>query len=196
MGLALPLLALPFLACTIAGLWWITRRLPAGWKGIGVGFLALLVIPTLAFLGWRSTLSNVTSAKYVCLTCGRTERQDKAFGLTCLHTLLADGQDYVQRFPKALPERHEHDWSLESCLWDATGTVSCTERAVEGWFRVLPTLKDREGADQVYREAQSLPEDQRYGFMQEVSDWIAVRDIDSEGPDSAFERWRARRRSR
>src|ERR1043165_8808320 len=114
------IVSLPFVVFPCAALWWITRRLPAGWKGVGIGFAAMIAIPVFAFAGWNLALSLVTNATYVCLVCGRTEEQEQLLGVPCSHELLADGREYIQRFGLD-PSGHGHDWHLEGCVRYARG---------------------------------------------------------------------------
>jgi hypothetical protein len=191
MGLGALYLGLPIFGCATLALWWITRRLPAGWKGVGVGFGALLVIPSLAFGSWWGALSLLTDATYVCLDCGRTERQERFLFVPCSSSVLDDGLDYVQRFQSGTERGHTHRWHLDGCIRSA-GRVACTEQYAQGWFRVLPKLQDRAAADELFREAQALPENQRLGLMQEVSDRVWIRSAMDGNLDQAFELWRVK----
>ena len=167
-------------------LWWITRRMPAGPKGLGVGLGAALVIPPLALGTWFLSLSLVTSATYVCTECGRTESQEHILFVPVTSEVIADGEDYVQRFSKHVD--HSHQWHLDGCIRSA-GRISCTMQSIAGWFRVLPQLKDRAAADQLYREARALPEGQRLSLMQEVSRQVWIRSAIDGDLEKAFARW-------
>lgn len=194
MNLVALLLALPSLGAGVFALWWVNRRLPKGRNGVGVSLAATLVIPPLAIAAWFITLSHVTTATYVCLECGRTESQERFLFVPLACEVVADGEDYVQRFSK--PVDHPHRWHLDGCIRSAARSVSCTEQSIGGWFRVLPQLKDRAAADQLYREACELPEDRRLSLMQEVSQFVWIRSVTDGDLEPAFARWNSQRRSR
>jgi hypothetical protein len=185
MGLAVPLLALPFLGGGVLAMCWIARHLPAGWKGICAGFCALCAFPPLVLGGWWLSLHLWTSATYVCLDCGRTEVQERFAGVICSRTLLDDGDDYAERF--AVPVAAENGHA-------ASGRITCTEQYVEGWFRVLPKLQDHDAADKLFANARALPHEQRCELMDEITRVVWRREQEKGGLDSAFESWRAQRR--
>jgi hypothetical protein len=64
----------------------------------------------------------------------------------------------------------------------------------EGWFRVLPKLRDRVAADELFQEAQALPQGQRLNLMCEFSSCVWVRSGSEGDLDQAFGRWLAQRR--
>lgn len=191
MGLAAILIALPFLAAAITTMVWIGRRLPVGWRrNLNVAAAACVLFP-LAFAGWQVTIFSLTRADYVCVECGRTEEQLRFAGWTLSRTVRDDGEEYGRRFVASRRE-HPHDWHLESCLF-SWGMVSCTMEYLGGWFRVLPKLTDRAAADQLVREAQALPPDQRARLMDEFTTFVGHGGVDAGGVDAAFESWRAQR---
>ena len=67
-------------------------------------------------------------------------------------------------------------------------------RCVEGWFRALPKVADREGASAVVHEAQALPRTERVALMEDFNKSVWRSDEDEGKIDTAFERWRAQRR--
>jgi hypothetical protein len=194
MGLVVPLLALPFFGGGVLAMWWIARRLPEGWKGICAGFCALCAFPPLVLGGWWLSLHLWTSATYVCLDCGRTEVQERFAGVICSRTLLDDGEDYAERFAVPDAAGYGHDWQLESCLHAASGRITCSEQCVEGWFRVLPRLRDRDAADQLFRSARALPHEQRCALMDEITRAVWNREQGEDGLDRAFASWCGQRR--
>ena len=185
------ILGVPIFGAATLALWWVTRRIPAGRKGLAVGSGALLAIPLVAFVTWFGALQALTTATYVCVDCGRTEEQERFLFVPLTREVCADGEDYVRRF--SANASHAHRWHLDGCIRRAGG-VSCTEQYVEGWFRVLPKLKDRAAADTLYHEARGLPEERRIGLMQEVSDRVWMGSLPEDDFDGAFAKWRAHRK--
>jgi DNA-directed RNA polymerase subunit RPC12/RpoP len=195
MNLGPVLLGLPIFGAATWVLWRITRRLPQGWPGVGVGLGALILVPGIALGAWLVALAMLTTASYVCLTCGRVERQERFLCLPCSSTVLDTGEEYVRRFDPAAGKPHSHDWHLDGCIRSA-GRVSCTMQYAEGWFRVLPKLQDLVAADELIREAQALPQEQRLNLMRELSSCVWIRTLSEGDLDRAFADWRAQRRSR
>jgi len=189
---ALLLLALPYLCVATLLLVWICKRLPAGWRRVVNGITAACVLYPLAYYAWEETIAQFTRATYVCVECGRSEAQRHFQSWTYSHKLLDNGAEYCSRFPAAA-RAHRHDWHLESCLFSETGSVACTMECIEGWFHVLPMLKDREAADQLVEKARALPRDERCRLMDELSYvWYEVRE--GKDADAAFANWRVEQR--
>jgi hypothetical protein len=188
-----PLLALPFLLGASLALMWLRHRLPPGWRGVVLGFAALAALSLLTLGGWMFSLSTVTWAHYACTDCGRVEKQTHIGPWTVSRALASDDEEYVKRFAPQLPREHEHHWHLESCLYSYRG-VACTLERVQGWFQVLPKIADHAAADELFREAQALPYEQRCKLMEDVGMRFAFADRDPGGLDRAFESWRAQRR--
>ncbi len=174
--------------------WLVWRRLPKGSRGMGLRAGVLSAALLLALVAWYASLPSFTHAVYVCLVCGRTERQEHAAGVTYASRLIDDGDAYAQRFLGGHAQDHSHDWHLESCIYNAAGSVSCTMETVARWFDTLPHLRDREGADVVFREAQSLDRQQRCRLMNEFGYAVAFAQDKPRGVDAAFDAWCAERR--
>lgn len=192
MGLGALFLGLPIFGCATFALWWFTNRQSRRGRGVWSGLAAVFLIPPLALGFWWYAGALLTEATYVCLDCGRTERQERFLFLPCSSTVLADGEDYVQRFRLGVKTDHSHLWHLESCKYSPLG-VACTEECIGGWFRVLPKLADHTAADELFREAQGLPYERRCALMDEITSAVELgAAFGHVSLDEAFRTWRTK----
>lgn len=182
----LVLLALvPWLLLATSAIVWLPRRAPriapAGWRRVVVRLTLAVVLAPLVWLVWQRCCEEISLAGYTCLMCGRTETQTRIGSVCVARTREREHPDYVRRFAPELSPDHEHEWHLESCRWTESllaSRVTCSMEVVEPWFRELPMLTDSTFAEQLSREARSLPADERAAFMSEFGDAVAYRRAD------------------
>lgn len=174
------------------GMAWIVRRLPKGPRGTAIGFGALLAVTALAFGLWIVSIRSWTSARYVCIECGRTERRTHLGPLLLSSAILEEQGEYARRFAR----EHEHDWHVEGCIDTFLG-VGCTMHYADAWYRDVPKLVDHAAAEALVREIQALPVKERWeticAWDYEVAGLVEFQHVDL---DAAFLRWNAARRSR
>jgi hypothetical protein len=128
---------------------------------------------------------------FICLDCGRTELQTWYDDRLLSSELVASGEDYARRFGVVTGKDHVHDWHLESGFSTSPGNVCCTLVMVQGWFRALPRLRNREAADELYRSSLPLPFEERRRLMDGLGLVWIEHELDHVDLDEAFEKWRA-----
>lgn len=183
-------LAIALFGSALVAAWRIHRELPWTWRALPKRAVTLLVAIALAAVAWYASLLLMTWGTYVCMVCGRTERQTRVAGLPCSWVLKDSGEAYAARFLAENAREHWHNWHLESCLWSLDG-VACTMETVRRWFETLPKLSDRALADALYREAETLDRGDRGRFMDGFGHWIGLHAEEPGGIDAAAASWSA-----
>lgn len=196
----LGLLALvPWLVLAVVAVVWLPPRVPriapSGWRRVVVRLTLAVVLAPLVWFCWERTCEETSLAAYTCLACGRTETQTRFASLCISRTREREHPEYVRRFAPKLEPDHAHAWHLESCRWTegpSSMRVVCTLETVEPWFRELPALADHAFADELAREARTLPVDERTAFMSEFGDAVSFR-REGESADALAREWHAAR---